>query len=402
MRLANTVLSPIAARLWPLDAELLKQSACRATGLRNFGDDVPLDVPLALLCRSLNEEVDLHPFGRLGIRHQIVGSLVNRLRLQDLVQRCPEAFAQPVRAPLVVVGPPRSGTTYLHRLMSCDPGLHTAPFWELWEPVPPPNWSNRPAAGDRRVARGRRAVAYMSWVVPAMRTMHELDNKAAEEETIVLTSAFSSILYEWNLGLPSYARWYRSADHTAGYRYLRRVLQAMQWARLRPARWALKAPQHLEQLRPLLRVFPDATVVQLHRDPVATVVSLARFVTYLARAYLDRPDPRGTGRRCADLVERLLRAADRDRDAADSRFVDVYFHQLREDPVGVLRRVYAAADLHLSPQALYRIRAWLPEQRRVQHGVRRYRPEDFDLTVSELHQMFAFYYRRHPSVQSKT
>jgi hypothetical protein len=255
-----------------------------------------------------------------------------------------------------------------------------------------------PARGavDRRVAAGSRAVALARWIAPGMAVRHELDHEAPDEEIIAMAGGFSSIMYEWSLGVPAYASWYRLADHTAGYRYLRRLLQAMQWARPGPGRWVLKAPQHLEQLTPLLRVFPDATIVHTHRDPAQAVVSLADLITYAARTYVDRPDPQGTGRRSADLVERLLRAADRDRDPADPRYVDVYFDRLCADPIGVLEQIYRAAGLVLSPQARQRMLAWLPDHGRPKIAGRRYAPEDFGLVPGELAERFAFYYGDHP------
>jgi hypothetical protein len=398
MRLANAVLAPVAGRAWPLEPASLKRSAQRTAGLRDFGDDVPLDEPLALLCRSLTDEVDLHPVGRLGLRRLIVTSLVNRLRLRELARRRPEVFTRPVTAPLVIVGPPRSGTTFLHRLLSCDPGLRTAPFWELWQPVPADGEPRPGPVRDRRVAAGRRAVRLATWIAPATATMHELDSRAADEEIIVLASAFSSIMYEWSVGVPAYAAWYRRADHTPGYHYLRRVLQAMQWVRPAPGRWLLKAPQHLEQLVPLFRAFPDATVVHTHRDPVPAVASMASFVTYAARTYVDRPDPYATGERCAHLVERLLRAAHRDRDPADGRYVDVYYADLCRDPEDVVRRVYAAAGLALSPPVAARMATWLADHRQGRYGTHGYAPEDFGLDVTRLRDRFAFYYRNHPRV----
>ena len=38
-------------------------------------------------------------------------------------------------------------------------------------------------------------------------------------------------------------------------------------------RWVLKAPSHLSQLRTLFEVYPDARVVQIHRDPLKSVPS---------------------------------------------------------------------------------------------------------------------------------
>ncbi len=395
MRLANRVTRPAARRIWPLTPEALVRSACRTAGLREFGRDAPLDEPLAVLCDSLNAELDLHPIGRAAMTRLVTTSLVNRLRLQDLRRRQPEVFRQPVPAPIVITGPPRSGTTFLHRLLSRHPALYAAPFWELWQPFAPP----KPTRGDpaRRVAAGRRAVTASNWIAPDTAAIHDLRYQEPDEEIIAMAPAFGSIMFEWSLGVPAFAAWYRSTDQTPAYRYLRLVLQAMQSHRRPGGRWVLKAPQHLEQLTALLRVFPDATVIHTRRDPVPVVASLADYIAYSARIYLDRPDPNAIGRRSADMVERLLRAAVRDRDPADPRHLDVSFTRLRRDPEGVLRHTGAVTGLELDPDTLRGVYAWLAEQRAAARPVRSCSATDFGLDPGALGERFAFYRYEDPA-----
>src|ERR1700751_5414822 len=122
---------------------------------------------------------------------------------------------------------------------------------------------------------------------------------------------------------PGYSRYYRADDKTEGYRFFKRVLQTLQWLR-GGRRWVLKAPQHLEQLGPLLAVFPDATLVQTHRDPVSAIVSLASLTTYGGRRYYAHPNPLAVGADIAAIVERLLRKGLEDRPPpGDPRFVDI-------------------------------------------------------------------------------
>ena len=68
-------------------------------------------------------------------------------------------------------------------------------------------------------------------------------------------------------------------DQAPTYRYLRTVLQALTWLR-GGTRWVLKSPQHLEQLGPLVSVFPDATFVITHRDPVEITASVLTMLAY--------------------------------------------------------------------------------------------------------------------------
>jgi Sulfotransferase family len=393
LRMANASLGRLGTRLWPLDVDSTVAAARRVAGLHDFGDQEPLEEPLAILGRSMNEDITLNPMGRLSLHRLIVGSLVSRLRLQDLVTRHPEVLEQRTPAPMIVTGPPRSGTTMTHRLLACDPAWRSAALWELWDPVPPGDpHSTRPTAQMRRI------LASWRWVSPGMDAIHEIGLDIPEEEIVVLGSAFSSFFYEWCVGVPQFVQWYREADHTAGYQYLRKTLQALQWCRPGADRWVLKSPQHLENLRPMLATFPDATVLHNHRDPVATVASTASFMAYRARVYFTRPDLRWIGALAADLTERLLRASIRDRGVDDARFVDVYFRPLCQDPVAALRPAYEVAGLTLSDDAERRMRDWLAENPQGKHGRHHYQPQTFGLDVDRLRERFAFYYERYPQV----
>jgi len=59
-------------------------------------------------------------------------------------------------------------------------------------------------------------------------------------------------------------------------------LQVLTWYH-GPNRWLMKCPQHMEQLVPLHRVFPDATIVINHRDPVASIQSAITSLAYSSR-----------------------------------------------------------------------------------------------------------------------
>ena len=62
----------------------------------------------------------------------------NRLLIQDLLTRHPEIHDVKIKAPIIVAGLPRSGTTHLLNLLAADSRLRSLPLWESYEPVPTP------------------------------------------------------------------------------------------------------------------------------------------------------------------------------------------------------------------------------------------------------------------------
>jgi len=85
------------------DPEALMAAACERTGLSDFGDD-DFREPLAVLCRSLEEEAPLSADGRIGQRERVITSLANRLKLFGWVARHPEILEEDIGDPVVIAG----------------------------------------------------------------------------------------------------------------------------------------------------------------------------------------------------------------------------------------------------------------------------------------------------------
>ncbi|AXK33722.1 sulfotransferase [Streptomyces armeniacus] len=391
MRLLGGAFTPLAQRMWQFDPEQLKAKARAKTGLTDFGDDAPLDEPLEVLCRSIRTELQLSTNGRFVLHNQILGSLVNRLRLQELTAGHPEIFEAQVSCPVFVTGTPRTGTTFVQKLLWQDSGFRCLPLWESSHPLPKGDPTAAQKDPDPRIAASRTELKLTNKILPEQASMHGLVHDEPEEENPLLAISHCSSMYENIALVPAYREWYTQADHTPGYRHFARVLQYLQWSRPGGDRWALKAPGHLEMLGPLLSVFDDATVVQTHRDPVTSVISFANMVTYGARVYFDRPDPLLVGQYAADFIERLLRAAVRDHEKAGDRVVDIKFRDLVSDPLGEMKRVYEAADRELDAATERAMRDYAESESK-RGGRHKYAAEDFALDVEALRERFGFYY----------
>ncbi|MBI4515329.1 MAG: sulfotransferase [Deltaproteobacteria bacterium] len=391
VRAFNFAAQPLARSWLRLEADDLLRRARARAGLDDFGGNA-FETPLRILVAALESEAGLHPLGRVAQRSQILDLLVMRLRVQDLLARRPEIRAERIDRPIVILGLPRTGTTLLHRLLARDAGLRSLPFWEGIAPLPDGD-ATRPADPAPRIRRAEQRLRFLYWCVPQMRAMHEIEAQEPEEELTLLAFDFATLMFEAMACLPSYREWYDSADLTASYGFLRTLLQVLQWYR-RGERWLLKSPQHLGQLGPLLSAFPDATIVQTHRDPVTVTASVCNMIAYGARMSLARPQPAAIARYWAARVETLLRRS-RERPAAHARqFVDVQFGELMADPLAIVRRIYAAAERELTPSAEAAMRAYLAANPRGKHGAHSYRLESLGLDPAERRAALRDYQQR--------
>ncbi|GAA3211075.1 sulfotransferase [Actinocorallia longicatena] len=370
-----------------LTPEALMEGAAEQAGLSEFGDPSFL-AGLTALCDAYRDDDALSPYGLVAQHVQLTQLLVNRLRLEDLVARRPEILDVEVKAPIIIAGMPRTGTTHLQNLLAADPALTHLPYWEAVEPFPLPGDTGRL---DRTVA----ALDFVYRAMPHFRSMFDITPTHAHEDINLLAMEFSSMHFEVQALVPSYRDWYLSADQTPAYAYLRKALQALAWLRGDRRRWVLKTPQHLEQLGPLLRIFPDATVVFTHRDPVACTASMATMICYAYRMSRAEMDPHAVGRYWADRSADLLNGCMRDHGLVPpDQVVDVRFHEFTTDNMAAVRRIYEVADQPLGAASERAFAAFLAGHGRGRHGQVDYRLDDLGLDERELRRELTPYSER--------
>jgi hypothetical protein len=390
LRVANSVVAPFAARV-RLDEVSVIGAARQRTKLHDFGSESFRD-GLSALTSSLDREAGLSPLGRVLARQLVVQLLVTRLRLFELLRMHPEITGEPVEAPIFIIGLPRTGTTHLHTAMSHDERLRSMPYWESLDPIPDPHAPPRAEGkSDPRIARCAQALRLVHYAMPLFPAMHEMTAEGPHEEIQLLAVDFETMFFEAGYNVPSYVDWYRAHDQLGSYRLLRTLLQAMQWLR-GGRRWVLKSPQHLEQLPALLDVFPDAVVVQTHRDPVAVTASLVTMEAYTRRMQHSSVDLRAIGAHWSARIEEMLRASVDDRaHVGDGRVLDVAFHEFMADQMGTVERIEKSAGLEFDHAARRSIGRFLDEHPRGKHGTITYDLARFGIDPAERRAAFRFY-----------
>ena len=376
-----------------LDPAALIDAARAETGLDDFGADdfVPR---LELLCRAMHAEGGFNYAGILQQHTLILGLLKNRLLVEDLIVRHPEILDEQIRAPIIICGLPRTGTTHLHNLISADPAIRSLPYWESLEPVLAERERPTPGEPDPRRERTALALSFLDVAMPYFNRMHEMTVDHAHEEIQLLAIDFSSMLFETTAPMPMWRDAYRARDQRASYAYLRRVLQVLQWLR-GGARWVLKSPQHLEQFPALLDTFPDATFVVTHRDPVSVTTSMVTMLAYSARLSRELVDVEGIGLYWAERLEVMLRrCADERAVLPAERTIDVYFDEFMADDLAIVDRVYDLAGQPFDKAAQAAMDAFMAQHPRGKFGTIEYDLAQFGLDPGERRRALAFYTKR--------
>jgi hypothetical protein len=377
-----------------LSTEALCQQAIEATRLDDFAPDPTFFERIDVLLAALRDEAGLSAFGRLTTTVQLVQLLENRLLLTDLLRRHPSIHDIEIRRPIIVAGLPRTGTTHLHNLLGADPSLRSLPYWESLEPVPAPGEEATGDVDDPRWERTEAGLAFLDLAAPHFKRMHEMTVDHVHEEIQLLAMDFSSMLFETTAPMPTWRDYYLAQDQTPHYEYLRTILKVLTFLR-GGDRWVLKSPQHIEQFGPLLSVFPDATVVVTHRDPLAVTVSVSTMISYTARLHLESVDPLLIGRYWADRIETMLAACTRDRDHLPTdQSIDILFDDFMADDLSAVERIYALADQPFGADARTRAAAYRDTHPRGRHGGVVYDLADFGIDPVERRKALQSYVER--------
>jgi hypothetical protein len=371
-----------ARALVPIDPAALLEHAVREVGepTSAFGDP-DWRQRFEALARALDAS-PLHVVGRLLTKQELLRALRTRLRLGHALDRQPAIERERLTAPVIVTGPARSGTSILFELLWLDPALRAPLAWEALHPAPAPDT----AGADGRRAWSECEQELWADVQPEFAAMHELRSDLPVECVTLTEPCFCG---------PHWAMISQAAALPDGERmfdFHRRILQVLQHGAA-PRTWLLKTPGHLLMLDLLFATYPDAWVVQTHRDPARTMpstVSTTAMVQWMRTDAIDLDLLAATiagvfGAALNSVAERRAR-----RDLPD-RFVDVHFRDLLREPVATLRAAYDRMGRVFSDAHAEAVRRYLADKPQGKFGTHQYSPEDWGFTAAGLRRELAPY-----------
>jgi hypothetical protein len=369
-----------------LSVEELLQSALRHAHRGSFSDHSFVR-SLERLIDACNQEADLSMLGARALRIDILRCLKNLLRFDAHEAACPAVLLRPIRAPVIITGMPRSGTTFLHRLILEDPQTVGPRVFQL---VYPCTWgASRLGAALRKSWVGLQIMLF-GLIAPELKSLHPVAANAPEECTDITAQVFQSLRFESMFHVPSYKSWLQRKGFLDAYRFHRRFLQHLD-VQLPGRRWILKSPDHLFALDDLQEIYPDARLVFIHRDPVRVLASVAKLTEVLRRPFARSIDRVEIGRQvCASWIDGAQRMCDL---AGDSGTVlHLHYRQIIASPLDAVRAIYRHCDLELTEDVEVRMRTWLLKAANRARGRRRhYDLAQFGLDPHVIRERFARY-----------
>ncbi|WP_435418454.1 sulfotransferase [Parerythrobacter aurantius] len=380
-----------------LEKDYLLEQAAAQIGLDDFGDPW-FHQPFDVLLDAVRDEARLNAAGDFSAMLYFEQVLMHRLLSEWWMSRHPEILERAVKRPVVIVGPMRSGTTRLHRLLAADRRFSHMRSFETISPVPRQDFEAVMAGekDDFRPVLAKRIMRVARLANPRTLSIHPTGPFEPEEELGLLCASLYGMKHEAQWHVPSYAAWCEGTDATPAYRYLADQLRLVGWSQqastLRP--WILKTPQHMLDLPALLEVFPDARLIFTHRDPQQVVGSAASLAWNQTIIYSDHADANEIGRewlRKSQLqVERMMAAREH---IASERMIDVQYEDVERDWRGTMERVYRFLELDIEP-ALPGMASYLDRARALKRHPHNYSLEMFGLSPAMVRERMQGYIER--------
>jgi hypothetical protein len=366
----------------------------REVGADDFGDH-SYRMGLRVLLQSYDYDCRFSQRGRRIAWGQVITSLGARARAVAEMKKIPGLDDLPIRRPVVITGIPRTGTTALHKLMAVDPQFQGLQTWLVDAPMPrPPReaWASHPMF--QRAVQGLEA---RFAATPDLRAAHNMVADEVDECILVLGHSFMSNMWTSGWTTPTYDAWWQAQSEAPAYAYAKRVVQLVGSSEP-DKRWLLKNPGHIDNLDLLFASYPDAVVVQTHRDPAKAVPSLCALLMQLV-TLVEEPDrlvlrAKILGHRETAKWSNAVRRADRVRQTRPGQVMDVVHGEFHANPLGVVRRIYAFAGLELAPDVEAAMTRRIQAKPELSHGEHRYDVADFGLTEGEIRESFGDYVQR--------
>jgi hypothetical protein len=377
----------------PLDmsVEAVLRTARARTGLEDFG---PLDFVdrLSRLLREVEGDQNVWKTWKRRFLETCAKAAANRLKNRAFLEQHPQIDTLGIERPTIVIGLPRSGTTHLENLIAADRRLRYLPVYLGAEAVPTPGEKAGADGRDPRWIRSDQHWQHMK-ANPIMAAMHEHSPDHACGENELQLPDFASYQWEWLADVPGWRDFYFTQDQTPHFEYARTILKAIAFQFPNDRRWILKGNAHSEQLRALMKVYPDATIVMNHRDPLAILQSVLTMRGLAVLSSQKVPDVRGHVKYWVDRIERMLRAYMRDRAIVPAnQRVELLFQDIIADDVGSAQMVLERAGLPATNESMQDMRSYMDHHPRGRAGRVVYdMAGDFGLDVGALRERFRFY-----------
>ncbi len=361
----------------------LMQNVANRLSLKDFGNPY-FKEGLNLLLESINQDTNLTFLGKILLKTAIERNLENRLKFVDLINNHPEILSTPLNRPIIIIGLPRSGTTFLHRLLAEDVSNRGLFLWELTHPIPQKGGEDH-----------RRKISKIEYIIYRlvsinMDHIHVIRNNVYEECIWLLAATFKSGAFWAMAPVYSYLEWCLNNDRLKSYEEYLQFLKIFQ-SQTPGKRLLLKSPAHNGSLTELRHIMPDAILVHTHRHPMAVCNSTNSLIYWAHCNTSKRLDVKKTAESNIHLLHHATQRNLFARKYHGVEVYDIWYEELLNDPIETVKKLYKAHKINLTEKTEANMKAFVSKNPQHKHGKHKYCADDFGIRENQIIEKFEEY-----------
>ena len=386
-----------------MEPSLILKKACKETGLSNFDDpDGAMFDNLTKALDCIEDSTQLHSLGRYLIHLTFQHYARNRLRVVDYIDKNPTVRDQRIRSPIFIIGMARTGTTFLHGLLSCDEKLRSPTYFDMAYPQFPPLPNGKINKTSAEYLKAERELAQWKTIVNNIDETHFMSVESAEECLVILTQNWSSlslVMY----GCYDFLKSYMKKEAVDSFIYHKKFLQYLQ-SNSDDKQWLLKSPWHLNQIETIKKVYPDAKFIWTHRDPKEALPSWCSLVTKIMGSVTNHLDLGFQGKKNLELFSNLVnKAMEQSDQLPQSDIAHVAFKDIRENPLDVINAIYDQFGMEITPSLQSKMKYFIEDfgKQAKKVGKHKHQLEWFKLTSDQVDESFSNYTARYKQYLEK-
>ena len=383
--------------------------------LKEFDSATPLDQCLGTkaelkqnrnliisLCEGVDNNPFLSPIGRFLLKKLAINILKNRKKVLQYYHSNKEYIEAKgkLKAPVIITGSPRSGTTLLHRLMSEDPNTRSPYTFEMEVPTPPMTLETNPVE-DPRIKSSEDVIGTLSRLAPGfMEKFAESHFWSATdmEESLVYMLAHNGIhtMNSFTAGKTYLDAFLKIEDKRPAFRYERLFFTMLDAYRPAKSHWTLKAPDYALYFPTIFEEYPGVRVVVTHRNPLVTLPSLCRLWESWCIAF-DQDgsfDKHRFGQFNQKYIEKCLMVPfcyRKEHSEKEGQIFDCIYAELFSDPIAMVRKIYEQLSLEYTDEFEQRMKIYLENNKQGKYGRHKYSLEEYGFTADRVYREYQDY-----------
>ena len=353
-----------------------------------LGDEDYIE-PLEILINSLNKHNKFNRFGKIAFNHQLKNRLKMRKMLNEL--HFNNNFDEPAD-PVFVIGLPRSGTSLLFNLLSLDEAHRSPMYWEIMHLMP---LTKTKAARQRREFKTNTELKLAKTIIPKLRAIHTIRATTPEECQQIATMNIRSFVYMCMADVPEYIEYLKNTSFDSVFKWHKKFYQALE-LNGKPTRWLLKDPSHIGHMPQILKEYPNAKFIHIHRDPIESVGSFCSLTKNVRLAFSKKISTHGIGETVIDFWNHNLEKGMSDRKSLNNnQIVDIQYSEFIKNPLEHIKNTYTQLNFDMNIATENKIQNYLIKDKQISKPSHNYSLDEYGLNEKIIKSEFRDYMLNH-------